>query len=139
MTGVQTCALPILESIKSGLQQMSREMFITSAQAPTELDEWMKRWRQRVEMIGNQRAKEYGLAALNGDVLLVVSIKSSGEVNSARILSSSGDAALDRVAQDIAVTSGPFDPLPDELRRKTDVLHITRTWRFGPGGANISR
>ena len=128
-----------IASIKSGLQSITREMFITSAQTPDELDEWMRKWRQKVELVAIQRAEQYGLAKLRGDVLLIVSINASGKVNSARILSSSGDSNLDEVARNIAITSGPFDPLPEEVRSRTDILHITRTWRFGPSGANISR
>jgi len=37
---------------------------------------------------------------------------------------------LDDAAVRIVQLAGPFAPLPPEIRARTDVLHITRTWVF---------
>jgi protein TonB len=45
----------------------------------------------------------------------------------------SGTPELDRAAMQIVRLAAPYSPLPDNLRERMDVLHITRTWRFSAG------
>jgi protein TonB len=40
---------------------------------------------------------------------------------------------LDAAAVKIVEMSAPFAPFPPDIRRDTDVLHITRTWMFTRG------
>jgi len=58
-----------------------------------------------------------------------------GSVTEIRILESSGERILDQAAVDIVQRASPFDPFPDELRGKADILEIIRTWRFHRGNS----
>jgi protein TonB len=51
----------------------------------------------------------------------------------ARALRSSGQRVLDAAAVRIVEMAAPFAPLPPDIRRDTDILHITRTWTFTKG------
>ncbi len=118
-------------SLRAGFKELPRERFVSSLTTPSELNDWMARWRATVESTGTDHARKLTEGKLEGDVLLLVSVESSGIVRNVRVLSSSGNPFLDEMARDIALNSGPFEPLPDALIEKTNILHITRTWRFG--------
>ena len=45
---------------------------------------------------------------------------------------------LDAAALRIVELSQPFAPLP-KTRENPDVLHVTRTWQFLPGGELVDR
>ena len=74
---------------------------------------------------------------LSGQLLMDVAIDPDGLVRSIRVLRSSGIKILDEAAIQITALAAPFEPLPDEVRRDTDVLHITRTWHFQENGRLI--
>ena len=46
---------------------------------------------------------------------------------------SSGHKVLDQAAVRIVRLSSPFERFPADIRRDTDILHITRTWTFTRG------
>lgn len=118
-------------SLRAGFKELPRERFVSSLTTPSELNDWMARWRAKIESTGTDHARKSTEGKLEGDVLLLVSVESSGTVRNVRVLSSSGNPSLDAMARDIALNSGPFEPLPDAVIEKTKILHITRTWRFG--------
>ncbi len=118
-------------SLRAGFEELPRERFVSSLTTPSELNDWMARWRAKVESTGTDHARKSAEGKLEGDVLLLVSVESSGTVRNVRVLASSGNPSLDDMARAIALNSGPFEPLPDALIEKTNILHITRTWRFG--------
>jgi len=70
---------------------------------------------------------------LYGNLLLTVSIRADGSVEGVRVERSSGQRVLDAAAVRIVEMSAPFAPLPPDIRRDTDILHITRTWTFTKG------
>jgi protein TonB len=51
---------------------------------------------------------------------------------------SSGKKILDAAAQRIVQMGAPYAKFPPEIRRDTDILVITRTWHFAPGGKVFS-
>lgn len=93
--------------------------------------EYLARWRDRVEKFGTQyyqsRIKQ---APLSGEVRILVSIGSKGQLLQAVIRQSSGQPSLDAMAMEILRKSAPFEPLPEAMRKDTDVLEIIRTWKF---------
>jgi Gram-negative bacterial tonB protein. len=46
---------------------------------------------------------------------------------------SSGHKILDAAAVAIVRRAAPYSPFPEEIRKKADILSITRTWSFAPG------
>ena len=59
-----------------------------------------------------------------------MAIKANGEVEGIEINKSSGYKILDEAAKRIVTLAAPYDRFPDNVKRDTDILHITRTWRF---------
>ena len=62
-----------------------------------------------------------------------MSIRSDGSVDSIEILRPSGSPVLDRAAERIVRMASPYGAFPGDIRKDTDILVITRTWRFAPG------
>lgn len=71
-------------------------------------------------------------------MVISVGVRRDGSVESARIIRSSRIPMLDEAALRIVKLSEPFAPLP-KSSEDPDVLHITRTWQFMPGGELVDR
>ena len=91
--------------------------------------EYLARWRAQVEQIGNVLYRGQPLN-VDGDVRLLVTVSANGNLEQIRVLESSGDAGLDRAAQDTVVMAAPFPPFSAELTQRTPRLDIVRTWQF---------
>jgi protein TonB len=92
---------------------------------------YVESWRQKVEKIGNlnypEEAKDQ---KLYGQLRLTVSIKADGSIENIEINQSSGHKILDDAAQRIVKLAAPYAAFPEEVRKDTDILSITRTWTF---------
>lgn len=98
---------------------------------------YLRQWVDRVERVGNLNyPDEARRRQLAGELVISVAIRRDGSVERADIIRSSGTALLDDAALNIARLAEPYPPLPvtDE---SVDVLHVTRTWNFLPGGTLI--
>ena len=111
--------------------QMPREKYISANTREYLYASYEDSWRQKVERIGNlnypDEAKSQGLS---GSLLLDVAINPDGSLKSVRVERSSGHYALDNGALRIVRMASPFAPLPPEIRKDVDVLHILRVWQF---------
>ena len=98
---------------------------------------YLRQWVDRVERVGNLNyPDEARRRQLAGELVISVAIRRDGSVERADIIRSSGTPLLDDAALNIARLAEPYPPLPvtDE---NVDVLHVTRTWNFLPGGTLI--
>ena len=66
-------------------------------------------------------------------MVISVAVRRDGSVEASRILKSSGIPLLDSTALRIVTLATPFPPLPSTAEN-VDILHVTRTWQFLPGG-----
>ncbi len=91
-------------------------------------------WRRKIERIGTLNFPKEAMRAKAGaqQLVLDVGINANGTVESITIRRSSGQKNLDDAAIRIVRLAAPFAPLPPEMRKDTDVLHITKTWLFMP-------
>lgn len=88
-------------------------------------------WRAKVEKIGNLNYPRRALEKkITGSLLLDVAINPDGSLRSVKVLRSSGYPMLDHAAKRIVRMAAPFAPLPKEIRKETDILHIPRVWQF---------
>ena len=93
--------------------------------------EYMYRWVERVERIGNLNYPEdVRKNQLTGAIVLTVGIYKNGELESVLIEHSSGHSLLDASAKQLVTVAAPFEPLTGKLAEETDILYITRTWDF---------
>ena len=136
----------------SQLNQEAREMAQLQARISQQWDEYQKRpkrafvganvkeysfaryvedWVAKVERIGNvnypEAARRQGIY---GSLKLTVSIYADGRIETIEIDRSSGSKVLDAAAENIVRLAAPYAAFPDEMRKKADILSITRTWTF---------
>ena len=64
------------------------------------------------------------------DQAVTVQVYADGRIESVSVDKSSGSKILDAAAINIVQLAAPFAPFPDDMRKKTDILGITRTWTF---------
>jgi protein TonB len=111
--------------------QMPREKYISANTREYRYASYEDSWRQKVERIGNLNyPSEAKTMKLSGTLLMDVAINADGTLKSVRIDRSSGHKALDNGAIRIVRMASPFAPLPPEIRKETDILHILRVWQF---------
>jgi protein TonB len=112
-------------------QERPRRQFVGARTEEYRFAQYVDNWRQKVERVGNLNyPSEARARRLYGSLLLTVAIKADGEVEQVEVTRSSGHKLLDQAAVRIVRMASPFDRFPDNIRRDTDVLHITRTWIF---------
>ncbi len=136
----------------SQLDAQAREMAQLQARISQQWDEYQKRpkrafvganvreyafaryvedWVTKVERVGNvnypEAARRQGIY---GSLRLTVSIYANGHIETVDIDRSSGSKILDAAAIKIVELAAPYAPFPDEMRKKADILSITRTWTF---------
>jgi len=136
----------------SQLDAQAREMAQLQARISQQWDEYQKRpkrafvganvreyafaryvedWVTKVERIGNvnypEAARRQGIY---GSLRLTVSIYANGRIETVDIDRSSGSKILDAAAIKIVELAAPYAPFPDDMRKKADILSITRTWTF---------
>lgn len=136
----------------SQLNEQAREMAQLQARISQQWDEYQKRpkrafvganvreyafaryvedWVTKVERIGNvnypEAARRQGIY---GSLRLTVSIYSDGRIETVDIDRTSGSKILDAAAIKIVQLAAPYAAFPDDMRKKADILSITRTWTF---------
>ncbi|CAE6739339.1 energy transducer TonB [Xanthomonas arboricola pv. corylina] len=95
---------------------------------------YLRAWVDRAERVGNLNyPDEARRRRLGGKVVISVGVRRDGSVESSRVLVSSGTPALDAAALRVVQLAQPFPPLP-RTKDDVDILQVTRTWLFLPGG-----
>ncbi|CTP92277.1 energy transducer TonB [Xanthomonas translucens pv. arrhenatheri] len=95
---------------------------------------YLRAWVDRAERVGNLNyPDEARRQRLGGQVVISVGVRRDGSVESSRILRSSGVPMLDAAAMRVVQLAQPFPPLP-QTEDNIDILQVTRTWVFLPGG-----
>jgi protein TonB len=143
-------ARPALDA--SQLNQQAREMAQLQARISQQWDEYQQRpkrafvganvreyafaryvedWVAKVERVGNvnypEAARRQGIY---GSLKLTVSIFANGRIEKVEIDRSSGSKILDAAAVKIVELAAPYAAFPEDMRKKADILSITRTWTF---------
>ena len=136
----------------SQLNQQAREMANLQARISQQWDDYQKRpkrafvganvkeyafaryvedWITKVERVGNvnypEAARRQGIY---GSLKLTVSIYANGRIEAVEVDRSSGSKILDAAAIKIVELAAPYAAFPDDMRKKADILSITRTWTF---------
>lgn len=111
-----------------------RRKFISANTKEYEFATYMQAWVSKVERIGNLNyPDEARRRQLAGNLVLTVAIDRDGNIDKIDIIQPSGFKILDEAAIRIVKMGSPYAQLPENIREKVDILHITRTWQFLPG------
>jgi len=110
--------------------------FLTGASAKEyKYASYMADWERKIEKVGSVNfPEEARRRGLHGDLLLDVAINPDGTIVDVTIRRPSGQKILDDAAMRIVHLAAPFAPFPPGFLKDFNVLHITRTWQFLPGG-----
>jgi protein TonB len=120
-------------------QQRPKRRFLGARAEEYRFARYVEDWRGKVERIGNLNYPEAARSQrLYGDLLLTVAIRADGSVESVEINRSSGKKILDAAAVRIVQLAAPYAGFPPDIRRDTDIIHITRTWTFTRGDELIA-
>ncbi|SDP93705.1 protein TonB [Rhodoferax sp. OV413] len=86
--------------------------------------------RRRVEDRGTENFPEYAGKKLYGALTMIVTVNYDGQVLATQIAESSGNRTLDRRAEAIVRSAGPFGQFSDAMRAKVDQLVVVSRFRF---------
>ncbi len=115
-------------------QKRPKRRFVGARAEEYRFARYVEDWRLKVERVGNLNYPEAARQLkLYGNLLITVSIRADGTVERVEINRSSGQRVLDAAAVNIVEMSAPFAAFPPDIKRDTDILHITRTWTFTKG------
>jgi protein TonB len=115
-------------------QNIPRRKFIGAQAKEYRFARYVEDWRMKVERIGNTNYPEAARQnRLYGSLILSVSIRADGSIENVEVKKKSGHRLLDAAAVKIVEMAGPYSPFPEDIRRDTDILNITRTWTFAKG------
>ncbi|MEJ2609091.1 MAG: energy transducer TonB [Candidatus Thiodiazotropha sp.] len=120
-----------LEKKTQAYAKMPKHKAISASTKEYKYAAYLDAWRRKIERIGNLNYPDQAKRnMLHGNLVLHVAVKADGSVDQVRVLHSSGHKILDDAAVRIVRLAGPFSPFPNEIRKETDILDITRTWQF---------
>ena len=112
-------------------QRRPKRAFVGANVHEPVLAKYVSDWVDKMERVGNLNYPEAARRdGIYGSVKLTISISADGRIESVAIDRSSGSKILDEAAIKIAHIASPYASFPEEMRKKVDVLSITRTWTF---------
>ncbi len=117
---------------------LPRQTFTAPSARASDDARYVEAWRQRIELIGTQHYPPEARGRIYGDLQLTVFIRRDGSLDHIQFDRPSDQAVLNGAARRIVELAAPFDPLPPELARHTDILAITRTWHFTRDGLDTN-
>ena len=86
--------------------------------------------RRAIEDKGTENFPEQGGKKLYGELTMGVTVNFDGRVIQTEIVQSSGNRTLDRRAEAIARTAGPFGRFSPAMRRKADQIWVVSRFKF---------
>ncbi|HNQ04261.1 MAG TPA: energy transducer TonB [Thiobacillaceae bacterium] len=112
-------------------QKRPRRMFVGARAQEYTFAQYVDDWRIKVERVGNMNYPEAARReSLYGSLVLTVSIQADGSLESVQVERSSGSRILDAAAVKIVEMAAPYAAFTPAMRKKVDILGITRTWTF---------
>ncbi len=88
------------------------------------------RLRRAIEDRGTENFPEAGGKKLYGELTMTVTVNHDGRVLATEVVESSGNRTLDRRAQSIARSAGPFGEFSSAMRRQAEQIVVVSRFRF---------
>ena len=86
--------------------------------------------RRRIEEKGSVNFPEAAGKKMYGELTMMVTVNFDGRVLATEVVSTSGNLVLDRRAQSIVRSTGPFDRFSEAMRRKADQIVVVSRFNF---------
>lgn len=120
-----------IEENRKALEETERIGFLGVYDVHPAYQQYQQYWQKYVSRYGTENYPlELVRDGLSGSLELDIAIDKQGVVRGTDIHRSSGNVKIDNAAIEIAMLASPYDPLPEEMAKDIDVLHIIRTWEF---------
>lgn len=94
---------------------------------------YIENWRATIERLGTEHYPDTAKGQLSDSLQLTVYIDKEGHLLKVDIHQPAENPIFNVAAQRIVRLAAPFGPFNDQMRERTDVLAITRSWRFTQG------
>jgi protein TonB len=118
--------------------QRPKKTFVGARASEFRFAQYVEDWRLKIERIGNLNYPDAARGRVYGSLRMSVSINADGTLNRLELERSSGQPVLDQAAEKIVKMGAPYARFPENIRRDTDILVITRTWHFAQGDRVLS-
>ena len=86
--------------------------------------------RRKIEDKGTVNFPEAAGKKLYGELTMIVTVNHDGRILDTEVVETSGNLTLDRRAQTIVRSTGPFGQFSDAMRRKADQIVVVSRFRF---------
>lgn len=87
-------------------------------------------FKDKVEELGTANFPVYNGQRLYGELSMIITLDSNGQVLQTEILQSSGQKALDRIAQAIVRAGAPYGKFTPEMLKEFGILVVASRFRF---------
>lgn len=94
---------------------------------------YIEDWRAKIERLGTEHYPEQAKGLLSDALQLTVYIDQEGKLLKIDINQAANNPIFTVAAQRIVRLAAPFGPFSPQMLEQTDVLAITRSWRFTQG------
>lgn len=125
--------LKLLAEIEQRIDQDNarpRKHYISPATREVAYAQYYDALRRKIEERGTLYFPERGGQKLYGELTMVITVNTDGRVLNTEVVQSSGQPDLDRRAQAIATSAGPFGNFTVAMRKQADQLAIVSRFIF---------
>jgi protein TonB len=130
--------LKLLAEIELRIEQDNlrpRKHYISPATREVAYAQYYDGMRRKIEERGTRNFPERMGQKLYGELTMIITINADGRVLNTEVVQASGNNELDRRAQAIAVSAGPFGEFTKEMRKQADQLAIISLFIFSSDNA----
>ena len=123
----------ILAAIERRVQEENsrpRKRYLSPATLGTTYAVYYDEMRRKIEAEGTENFPHVAGRKLYGELLMALLINHDGRILDARVVHSSGDRNLDRLAALIASRAAPFGNFTSAMRKDTDQFDVTARFKF---------
>ena len=107
-----------------------RKRYLSPATLGTTYAVYYDEMRRKIEAEGTENFPHVAGRKLYGELLMALLINHDGRILDARVVHSSGDRNLDRLAALIASRAAPFGNFTSAMRKDTDQFDVTARFKF---------
>ncbi len=107
-----------------------KKRFVSPATREAVYALYYDRLRRAIEDRGTENFPQINGQKLYGELTMIVHVNHDGSVLATEVVQSSGQAVLDRRAQAIARSAGPFGPFDAGMRRQADQIAVVSRFKF---------
>ncbi|MDO5624162.1 MAG: TonB family protein [Pseudomonadota bacterium] len=122
--------LGVLEQRIQEENSRPRKRYLSPATLGTTYAVYYDDMRRKIEARGTDNFPQVAGRKLYGELLMALLVNHDGRILDARVVQSSGNRMLDRLAEAIANAAAPFGHFTPAMRQDTDQFDVTARFRF---------